>query len=179
MSDSLRTLDVRPILKSGGEPFAEIMKALAELESGQGLRLLATFKPMPLFAVMESKGYSHCEKELEGGDWEVIFRPTGAASSAPAPAASMAAESDDVANWPAPSQVRDMRDMLPPDPLVITLETVEGMAVGEVMEGCYDRDPLLLYPELDARGYPYHTEKRAANEYHVLIRRSAAAEGAP
>ena len=88
MTASLLTLDVRPILRNGGEPFPEIMKAVASLKSGQGLRLLATFKPVPLFSVMQKKGYAHCEKELGQGDWEVVFKPEGAA--APEPAAAVA-----------------------------------------------------------------------------------------
>ncbi|KQT13752.1 MAG: DUF2249 domain-containing protein [Bradyrhizobium sp.] len=48
-------LDVRPILR-GGEPFSLIMAALEGLEVGQGLRLYAPFKPVPLFAVMSEKG---------------------------------------------------------------------------------------------------------------------------
>ncbi len=86
MTDSLVTLDVRPILRAGGEPFPEIMQALAKLESGQGLRLLATFKPEPLFSVMRNRGFTHCEKELGEGDWEVIFKPEGAAAAAIRPA---------------------------------------------------------------------------------------------
>src|SRR5690606_38552461 len=73
MNASLQTLDVRPTLRAGGEPFQEIMQAVASLDSGQGLRLLATFRPVPLFKVMQNKGYAHSERPLDGGDWEVIF----------------------------------------------------------------------------------------------------------
>ena len=80
MSDnSLVTVDVRETLKAGGEPFSDIMKAVADLGPGQGLKLLAIFKPVPLFAVMAGKGFSHSEREIGGGDWEVVFTPAGAA----------------------------------------------------------------------------------------------------
>lgn len=177
MSESLSTLDVRPILEAGGEPFAEIMKATSSLEPGQGLRLLVSFRPVPLFSVMEGKGYSHCERELDGGDWEIIFRPVGTAGASTA--APGAGAVDDIGAWPAPVHALDLRGMMPPDPMVITLETIEGMNVGEVMEGCYDRDPLLLYPELEARGHHFHCEKRGPSEYRVRIRRAASQEGAP
>lgn len=51
MGQSYLDLDVRPILRDGGEPFSVIMAALAKLEPAQGIRLYATFKPIPLFAV--------------------------------------------------------------------------------------------------------------------------------
>lgn len=178
MSAPLRTLDVRTILEAGGEPFGEIMKATAALEDGQGLRLLATFNPVPLYSIMEGKGYSHQERQIEGGDWEVILMPRAAAAAAAAQAAPATTGAVDTAGWPAPSRTVDLRGMLPPEPLVLTLETLEAMAVGEVMEGCYDREPLLLYPELDVRGHPYQCDKRGANEYHVRIRRGADEGGA-
>jgi uncharacterized protein (DUF2249 family) len=79
-SDNLSTLDVRDILKAGGEPFSEIMQAVAALAPGQGLRLLATFKPVPLFNVMAQRGFAHSEREIGGGDWEVVFTPAKAAA---------------------------------------------------------------------------------------------------
>jgi len=177
MTVSLQTLDVRPILKAGGEPFPEIMNAIAALESGQGLRLLATFKPVPLFSIMQNKGYAHCEKELGGGDWEVVFEP-GANASVAAPStqpvdAAAKSKQDDASGWPEPSRSLDNRGMMPPEPMAITLEAIEGMAAGEVLEGWYDRDPLLLYPELQRRGHQAHCEKRGPSEYRVLIRCAA------
>lgn len=174
MTVSIQTLDVRPILKAGGEPFPEIMNAIATLQTGQGLRLLATFKPVPLFSIMQSKGYAHCEKELGGGDWEVVFQPVAdAAAAAPVvPPGATAAKpgQDDASGWPAPSRSLDNRGVMPPEPMVITLEALESMAAGEVLEGWYDRDPLLLYPELKTRGHRAHCEKRGPSEYRVLIR---------
>ncbi|MEO8848654.1 MAG: DUF2249 domain-containing protein [Casimicrobiaceae bacterium] len=177
MSISLRTLDVRPILKAGGEPFPEIMQAVSRLDTGQGLRLLANFKPVPLFAVMQKKGYAHSEKELDGSDWEVVFTPDRSSSPPPARANAtgvLAADSspgtDDAGDWPKPRHSLDNRGMMPPEPLVITMEAVEGMASGEVLECFYDREPLLLYPELQSRGHYAHCEKLGPSDYRVLIR---------
>ena len=70
-------LDVRPILRHGGEPFGAIMGAVNRLAKGQRLRLYATFKPEPLFHVMASQGFSHEASPLEDGEWVVVFTPTG------------------------------------------------------------------------------------------------------
>ena len=177
MTVSLQTLDVRPILKAGGEPFPEIMNAIAALESGQGLRVLATFKPVPLFSIMQKKGYAHSEKELGSGDWEIVFEP-GANASVAAPstqpvAAAAKSEQDDASGWPAPSRSLDNRGLMPPEPMVITLEAIESMAAGEVLEAWFDREPLLLYPELRTRGHQTDCEKRGPSEYRVLIRCAA------
>ncbi len=46
------TLDVRPELRHGGEPLPRILQAVAQLEPDQPLRLLTTFEPIPLYAVL-------------------------------------------------------------------------------------------------------------------------------
>ena len=61
-------VDVRPILRAGGEPFSAIMAALDRLGPAQGIRLYATFKPVPLFRVMADRGFAHSETALEDGE---------------------------------------------------------------------------------------------------------------
>lgn len=193
MTATLQTLDVRPTLRGGGEPFQEIMQAVAGLGDGQGLRLLATFKPVPLFSVMHKRGFAHSERSLEDGDWEVIFTPVQGATTAPAafPVTSPAvppgrrAEKQaarpgeaDTQGWPAPVRMLDNRGLMPPEPMVLTLEALEGLAAGEVLEIWNDRDPLLLYPELAARGHLAHRTPDGAGGYRVLIRK-AVAQGDP
>ena len=77
MATTFVDVDVRPILRAGGEPFEKIMEAVSALQPGQGLRLFATFKPTPLLHVLGSKGFTHEAKELDGGEWEVLFSPSG------------------------------------------------------------------------------------------------------
>ncbi len=75
------SLDVRPTLRNGGEPFEAIMTAIAALQPGQGLRLYATFKPVPLLNVLGARGFSHQAREIGGGDWEVLFTPAATAAT--------------------------------------------------------------------------------------------------
>ncbi len=78
---NFKELDVRPILRDGGEPFPAIMDAVQSLQPGEGLRLLATFRPVPLLSVMARRGYSAELKELDDGEWEVMFLPVTEASA--------------------------------------------------------------------------------------------------
>lgn len=160
-------LDVRPILKSGGEPFADIMAAVAQLQPGQALRLLATFKPVPLFTVMGGRGFSHEEREIGGGDWEVLFTPKAAGAGKPAaPAAA-----------PAPATL-DTRGLEPPEPMVRVLAAIEGMAPGAELEVFTEREPVFLYQELAARGIAIRSEARGREGYRHLIRLGGPAGGA-
>lgn len=163
-----RTLDVRPILAAGGEPFGEIMAAVDGLERGQGLRLIASFKPVPLFSVMAQKGFSHTEKPLAGSDWEVLFQP----DAEPASTAPQDGASD---SWPAPVRTLDNRGLRPPEPMVRILETLEAMRSGDVVEAINERDPVFLYPELAKRGHAIRVEPRNDGGFRIVIRHGGAA----
>lgn len=167
-----RTLDVRPILAAGGEPFDEIMAAVADLQSGQPLRLIAPFKPVPLFAVMEKRGFSHTETLLSGSDWEVLFRPAGSNTSA----AAEPNRPDGV--WPDPVRRLDNRGLQPPEPMVNILEAIEAMRAGEVLEAINERDPVFLYPELTKRGHAIRVAPRDGGGFRILVRHGAAAGAA-
>jgi len=71
--DRFVELDVRPILRSGGEPFSLIMETAGRVPPGHVLRLRATFKPVPLFGVMRLQGWAHWIARGEGDDWEIWF----------------------------------------------------------------------------------------------------------
>lgn len=71
----MKGLDVRPVLKAGGEPFDEIMAFVGELEPGEAFRLWATFKPVPLVAVLARRGYQGTATEMADGSWTVDFVP--------------------------------------------------------------------------------------------------------
>ncbi|MCC6610691.1 MAG: DUF2249 domain-containing protein [Burkholderiales bacterium] len=159
-SASQVTLDVREILKAGGEPFDEIMQAVAALAPGQALHLLATFKPMPLFGVMAQRGYTHAEREIGDGDWEVIFSPAAASGTAASPETSRQA-------------FLDVRGLLPPEPMQRALEAVETLKAGESLQVLTDREPTLLYQELKRRSHAY-TSESSGEGYRTTIRRGEA-----
>jgi len=168
-------LDVRPTLRAGGEPFGEILGAVKALKPGQGLRLYATFEPVPLFHVLGSKGFSHEAREIDGGDWEVLFTPgpdAPAEGGLPTAAATPASDGE----WPAPVQEMDNRDLDPPEPMVRILAATETMAKGEVLQALLCREPIFLFPELAKRGHGWRGAfEPDGTTYKVLIRIGAAA----
>lgn len=168
MTQLHRDLDVRPILKAGGEPFSVIMEAVAALAPGQSLRLLASFKPVPLFQVLGARGFQPAAREIGGGDWEVIFTPVeGAGEAAAAPAATKAAAGDE---WPQPVGEDDCRDLDPPEPMVRTLEAVERLAPGQTVAALLPREPVFLFEELEARGHAWRGAPLEGGGYRVVIR---------
>jgi len=171
-------VDVRPTLRAGGEPFGEIMQAIGTLNPGEGLRLLATFKPTPLFHVLGSKGFSYVAKELDGGDWEVLFSPSAPEQAAPAPQETPTTATPDQSNWPEPVQHLDNRDLDPPEPMVRILAATESMNNGEVLSALLCREPLFLLPELAKRGHGWRGGFETDGKTYKILVRIGGAQGA-
>lgn len=169
MTTTFVDLDVRPLLSAGEEPFGKIMATVSALGDGEGLRLLATFKPIPLFSVLGSKGFSYEAREIGGGDWEVLFTPpgeTGERQEAPAPSLA-----SDAGAWPQPARHMDNRELDPPEPMVRILAAVEEMKSGEVLSALLCREPLFLLPELAKRGHGWQGAfEPDGTTYRLLVR---------
>jgi TusA-related sulfurtransferase len=149
------------------------MAAVNTLPPGQGLRLLATFKPVPLFHVLGSKGFTYEAREIDGGDWEVLFSPAGPGTDEGAPSV----PANDGAAWPEPARDMDNRDLDPPEPMVRILAATEEMQPGEVLSALLCREPVFLLPELAKRGHGWRGAfEEDGTTYRILIRVDGAAE---
>jgi uncharacterized protein (DUF2249 family) len=171
MSQTFVDLDIRPILRDGGEPFGAIMSAVAALAPDQGLRLYATFKPVPLFQVLGARGFTPSAREIGGGDWEVIFTPVlPAADTARAAAPEPEPATAPAWQWPEPSVELDNRDLEPPEPMVRTLEALERLRPGETLAALMPREPMFLFEELLARGCKWRGDVGPDGSYRIVIR---------
>lgn len=160
------TLDVREALRSGGEPLPAILRFVETVPASEAWRLIATFEPIPLLRLMETRGYSHQATKLPGGDWEVLFSPraAGAAKAAAAPTGTVA----EPAPHP-PAKSLDNRGLPPPEPMVRVLEGLNTLGADEVLEVLNDRLPVFLLPELAARGYAVTSEDLPDGGVRLLI----------
>lgn len=168
MSISIKELDVRPILRDGGEPFPAIMNAVADLGPDEGLRLIATFRPVPLFSVMAKRGFDHADKEIGGGEWEVVFTPKTAAVEV----ITSPETGNDPDTWPDPSEYLDLADLDPPEPMERILAAAERMPAGSVIFALLSREPIFLYAELMRRGHRWagnFDESRTAFRMFVRV----------
>ena len=66
-------LDVRPELEQGGEPFVRIMEAATAVKPGETLVIVAPFEPVPLYAVLEGRGFAHETERMAANEWVVCF----------------------------------------------------------------------------------------------------------
>jgi uncharacterized protein DUF2249 len=70
----MATFDARPVIAAGGEPFNDIMAAVAALGRGRRTRRPAPFDPVPLKGVLGAQGFTCDAADLGNGDWQVTFR---------------------------------------------------------------------------------------------------------
>jgi len=70
----MATLDVRPMMADGKEPFDAIMGAVAGLGEQEEFELLAPLEPVPLYDVLNARGFTHETESLGKGDYRIVFR---------------------------------------------------------------------------------------------------------
>ncbi len=67
------SLDVRPLIARGDEPFDKIMSVVAALGSDEGLALTAPWLPAPLIERMQADGFSVRTERGADGSWLTFF----------------------------------------------------------------------------------------------------------
>ncbi len=147
-------LDVREQVRSGGEPYHRIMRAVASLKEEQILCLCNTFEPVPLYDLLAQRGFGHVTERRGPQEWWITFYRAARAGSemSSTPPAAPAAEAG------GPLQV-DARGLEPPQPMARILEALPSLGQGGELRALTDRRPLLLYQKLEERGYKYATEE--------------------
>ncbi|MCC6419908.1 MAG: DUF2249 domain-containing protein [Gemmataceae bacterium] len=65
----------------------------------------------------------------------------------------------------------DNRGLQPPEPMVRILGALSSLADGDEVEALMDREPVMLYPELERRGFAWEFEPGA--DHHLLRIRKA------
>ncbi len=164
----IRELDVRPMLRAGEEPFQAIMDAVGALAPGESLRLVAPFRPVPLFSVMANRGFAAQDRALDSGDWEVVFSPV---DDVQIEAGLTAGSSPSAAFWAEPVQELDLIELEPPEPMVRILEALEDLQPGDVLFALLAREPVFLFPELAKRQHEWAGNFDASGTaYRLLVR---------
>ncbi len=79
----LRTLDVRPLIARGEEPFTKIMALVATIAPGESFVLVTPFLPSPLIEKLHSEGFDARPERRTDGGWQTHFT-RGAADAPPA-----------------------------------------------------------------------------------------------
>lgn len=164
-------VDVREDLRAGREPFSRIMAALQDLPQGAVLALSAIFEPVPLYAVLAKRGFTHYTEQLAADDWRVWFYREGTRP----PGAERLADRQEAAPEADPAVVvLDVRDLEPPEPMIRTLAALEELPPGGTLVQINARVPQFLLPRLEERGFTYEIREQPPDLVRVFIRHGPA-----
>lgn len=176
------TIDVRENLQRGEEPFGRIMNAAQGLELDEGLRVLAPFEPVPLYSVLERIGFGSCARQLGPNLWEVCFERYDAVNlpedkwrtekkfrngldfESGNGCASESGRKEEISLMKV-----DARGLVPPEPMMLILETLDHLPARCGLLAFTDRRPIHLYPHLEDRGYLATTKQGEDGGYVTRI----------
>jgi uncharacterized protein (DUF2249 family) len=164
-----QTLDVRPMIEQGQEPFRLITIAARAVPPGDVLRLVVGFEPLPLYDALERQGFEHWGEQAADGVWTVEFRRTsGTQARRHEPLAPVAA--------PVEAQVTiDVTDLVPPEPMIRVLRALETVRPGGTLYVHHVRRPVHLLERLDEMGCAYEVDEPAPGQVEIVIRKPAEA----
>ncbi len=70
----LPTLDIRPMLARGEEPFSLIRARVDALAPSEGVTIVAPFLPAPLIELLKGEGFQITVEHHSDGAWAVLIR---------------------------------------------------------------------------------------------------------
>lgn len=166
------TLDVRGILKQGKDPFNDIMKALASLNKGNALKIINTFEPTPLIAILSKKGYSYntvvIEKQLvhtyfiketkEVMDSNEIIGDSNHEEIAQV-----------LKSFPGNIKEINVCDLEMPMPMSVILNELTSLPDDHLLFVHHKKVPKFLFPELAERGYQWRIQIISENDVKLFI----------
>ncbi|GEO39132.1 hypothetical protein SAE02_32800 [Skermanella aerolata] len=169
-SQSAPHLDVRPLLASGQDPFAQVMSASAKVPSGGFLVVDAPFDPAPLRRVLAGKGFTSLGRQMGPGHWRICWR-----REEPAPVE--VEESPMPARGPEPWKADDgthidVRGLQPPEPMTRVLDLIDQGGFDNLVLH-HDREPVLLYPMLAERGWSCLSAENLEGEVRIRLARES------
>ena len=172
MGRDVVSLDVCEDIRQGREPFSKIMNAASGLADGQQLRLIAPFEPVPLFHVLVRQGFSHAARQMDDGNWEIVFSRNRAENQAAGDDAAIAKNSVSQTNARAGELLEvNARGLEPPQPMVTILEALATLPAGAQLRAWTDRRPIHLLARLEERGFIGETSEENGS-FVTHIRRS-------
>ncbi len=192
------TLDVRPIIAEGKDPFAYINKAAKQIKPEQILLIINDFEPIPLVDFLIGKNFIHWMKQDDEGNYLTYFKlnckkpnfiqrlfgkkvpckyhsiekeekqPKQAKTSRQNPEVDTAHFEEIKNKFQGRLKEIDVRDLEMPLPMKTVLENIETLGENEALLVHHKRIPQFLLPELEKRNYKI-TAKEAAPDYTYLI----------
>ncbi|MFN8417152.1 MAG: DUF2249 domain-containing protein [Cytophagaceae bacterium] len=164
----LFTLDVRPYLQEGEDPFAIIMKSIKKIPSDYTLLLINSFEPVPLIAILKKQGYAAYVKKIDKELYETYFYRQ--ASSHITPMIKKDFSFDELLQqFNSNVTELDVRGLEMPTPMVLTLNKITELQKGHSLLVHHHKIPIHLFPKLDELQLLYAFKQVQDGDVWILI----------
>lgn len=168
------SLDVRPDLERGKDPFVRIMAALAALQPGGTLQLINAFEPVPLLRILEGKGYSYTVQPVHESEVHTYITRAAADTTPEKATCDIRNQFDQLyQRHHLQSDSLDVRELPMPQPMITILAALEDLAPGKALQVRHKRVPVYLLPELRDRGFSYAIRELAEEVQLIIVRNPA------
>jgi uncharacterized protein (DUF2249 family) len=164
-AEKIHQLDVRSILESGVDPFQNIMASVKHISDDEILLIINSFEPNPLYSVLAKKGFEHWT-ENDNGLFKIYFY-RGKEIVRTENSQTQKSTSNEV-DYKNVIQL-DVRELVPPEPMIKILETLSQVDEYTALLVHHHREPMMLYPKLEERGYQAVSNKIEENYFEVMI----------
>ena len=169
-------IDVRPTIKSGNDPFNEIMAVVKTLPAGTLLQVINIFEPIPLINKLTNDGFESWTERPEDGVVHTFFKKSDDAQESdklPSVEQSDSARFDEkLASFGKKKHTIDVRYLEMPEPMVTILSALEKLPDDHVLFVEHKQMPKFLLTELKTRNYEISINEVDADNLQLLIYKS-------
>jgi uncharacterized protein (DUF2249 family) len=166
------SLDVRPILERGTDPFQAIMSMVKELKPGEVLQVINSFEPTPLIKILESKGFLSSVDHQGEVVYTYLLKAAESTAGTPAPTGTMVTREvfeSRIEKFGERIQRTDVRALEMPMPMVTILNHLETLPNGYALYVDHKKVPKHLLDELATRNWVSLIWEQEEGEVKLLI----------
>ena len=166
------SLDVRPIIEGGSDPFKKIMELVKTLKVDQTLEIINSFEPIPLIHKLEKKGFKTWTEKQEKGTVHTFFKKeisTKEIEVKPEEEDSHKNFDETYKSFINKLKCIDVRHLEMPEPMTTILSELELLEEGYALFVDHKKVPQFLLPELKERGFEILYNKKSESHLQLLI----------
>ena len=152
------SLDVRPTIASGSDPFGIIMEAIDKLQDDETLKIINVFVPIPLVNVLKGRGFKSWTNTISDKEYHTFFTKADLSKETKTIERKEETEGsfdDKLKSYGDKVKEIDVRHLEMPEPMVTILEELENLPDDYVLFVNHKKVPQFLLPELKTRNYQW------------------------
>jgi uncharacterized protein (DUF2249 family) len=170
----IAVLDVRPVLASGDDPLQIILEAIKAVQPGEVLKIVNTFEPIPLIALLKKQGFESYVDAVSDDLVETYFYRKAATAKQTLDLQNTSSSNWDeiIAKFENRIQTIDVRSLEMPLPMITILDALDKLSADTALYVHHKRIPVFLLPELAQRKFECRVKAISDSEVHLLIFRA-------